>query len=109
MKPILEDYRIKTKNEFIKEYGLNWRTIGCLSFIYDMDVILGKPLLDLDMLDKNSFYHFFDKNNNLLNNYQLYVHITININGQIRCICSYMITKINKTPNYNEIKKLVYE
>jgi hypothetical protein len=45
MSKIYYPYRIKTKEEFIKEYGEKWRECcNEFSFVYDMNYLLGKTI-----------------------------------------------------------------
>lgn len=37
-------YRIKTKEEFIRDFGQGWRKVVRYSFTPDMDYLLGQPL-----------------------------------------------------------------
>lgn len=41
----IENYRIKTEKEFIKEYGNNWRNLVKSNFPEKMDYLLGKKLI----------------------------------------------------------------
>lgn len=44
---IKKNFRFKTKEEMSKEFGVNWRYCHSISFIEEMDYLLGKSLSDV--------------------------------------------------------------
>lgn len=47
-------YRFKTKEEFIKEYGPNWRTAVYYHWVDDMDYLFGVAKSELNLLDNQT-------------------------------------------------------
>ena len=90
-------YRIKTKQEFIDEFGESWRCVPC-SFLHNMDYLLGEEIdqnttiivlegqtrLDLSLVEKCFNYKHWS-------------------------ISYAMLKEIKSLPNYNEKKTLVYD
>ena len=99
-------YRIKTEQEFINEFGNDWREIGS-EFLTEMDYLLGTEIhFDL-------YKHELNSNNTLdLDNY-LRVRIpklnppTSFLSSTTWAISQEMIKEMK--PNYNEKKVLVYD
>lgn len=87
-------YRIKTKKEFINEFGNDWRNIVHASFVEDMDFLLGTEI------DNCYINKIIDSNCCMDMTKKLLISC-----WEISCD---MIVIIQNQPNYNS-KKLVYE
>ena len=103
-------YRVKTKEEFINEFGERWydpkyRPLGSTcNFVSDMSELLGYEI-------PSDFYKHLDKNWFHLNSndidFRMYVY---NPDNRSRWSLSIdMIKEIVDRPNYNEKKTLVYD
>ena len=92
-------YRIKTKEEFIGEFGNRWRDVGS-EFVEDMDFLLGEEI-DQETINDVIQYKRYNKNLNLSdrNDYFRYKGWSI----------SYSMLKEIKIPSYNDKKILVYD
>lgn len=58
-------YRIKTEEEFVKEFGSNWREEIHLGWAEHMDYLFGKPIIDktfkkVNNIDSNTIYRTND-------------------------------------------------
>jgi len=109
-------YRIKTKEEFITEFGIDWRRANNntrrVSFVHNMDCLLGKEI-DINFFDGwiynpgcelKPFFRSGEFKKEYHKNYDLI----------IKCdsFCGFyfsmdMLKQIS--PSYNEIKVLVYD
>lgn len=97
-------YRFKTEDEFIADYGIDWRSIISWNPDGEMDYLFGQDLLSIDK----------EKTDDLL------IHGIVNSRGFVMMLSSNngwyvqkeMLIK-NIIPNFNEFyrktKKLVYE
>ena len=89
------EYRIKTKDEFLNEFGIHWRDRVNCSFVSSMDLLLGKKL-DVE---------YTKKIEDMFNGLTDYIHYTCYDFG---CNISLdMIKRVNLSPSYNP-KKFVY-
>ena len=89
-------YRIKTKQEFITEFGEKWRTHVPQSFIEEMDYLLG------DEINQETISTILEGKNylDLTNKYKHFDYDDWTI--------SYPMLKLI-SPNYNDKKILVYD
>ena len=92
----MSKYRFKTRDEFIKEYGQNWRDVRS-TFVPQMDYLLGKDI------DSIHYWSFLNENNKLNLNDRFNIYI-----GGFS-VSEQMIIEIKPVPNYNEKKILIYE
>jgi len=95
-------YRFKTREEFITEYGDEWRMKVRCMFVVEMDTLLG---VDIDEKYDKKFNYLFDDGN-------WHFHIDFRGNDkrgrEVYCNVSIdMVKKIQISPSY-EPKKFVY-
>lgn len=99
----MSKYRFKTRQEFITEYGSNWRhpISNVSSFINSMDHLLGT---EIDI----NYYRYLLKDDKLsLDDNYLYFRIPTG-RGTYYGIYPYMIKKVIKV-DYNDKNILVYD
>jgi len=90
-------YRIKTKGEFLLEFGYTWRNQVSCTFVHQMDFLFGLKL------DKK----FYDKIDYIFNNDDGIDYFNY-INDGVSCnISKDMIKRIDMIPQY-EPKKFIY-
>ena len=102
-------YRVKTKEEFIEEFGERWydpkyRPLGSTcNFVSDMSELFGYEI-------PSDFYKHLDKNWFYLNSNDIDFRIRVySINVYGRWSLSIDMIKEIKVINYNEKKVLVYD
>jgi len=89
-------YRFKTKEEFISDFGQDWRSAVRCSFISTMDCLLG---IDIEENYYNQLDYMYINNNR---------HNYVDFVGIVHCnITLDMIKRINLSPSL-EPKKFVY-
>ena len=94
-------YRFKTEQEFVNEFGRDWRiTVRC-SFNESMDYLLGKEI------DPCYYVQYID--NGRLDLSYLVLNIYDNVRGWTWHISEQMIKEVKTGVDYNTTKKLVYD
>lgn len=66
-------YRFKTRNEFIKEFGSNWRDVVYYNFRYNMDFLLGEDFIYNESRIENGSIKFEYIDNEQINYIDLYI------------------------------------
>ena len=107
-------YRVKTEQEFIEEYGYNWRnhrTTNCLCcYVYDMDYLLGTEI-SLEHPKNILTEYWFDSYQNDIN-FRLFVERKEPVYAASIWISTWALTidmLKQLTPEYNNKKVLVYD
>ena len=93
-------YRFKTEQEFINEFGQDWREVGS-KFVKPMDFLLGKEL------EQETIYSVIQYNR--YNEKIEFSNENDHFNYYGWSISKHMIKEIKTIPTYNEKKRLVYD